>query len=227
VRIVALMVVGPNETTRYLDRALRLANTWADEILAVGDRVDLDTRAALTAHHARCQFVDYGAFHESMLRNTALALCDQHLTPGDLVVNLDADEELRTITGSRHITPALERLDGGEAWDVQFWHLWSPDGRYHRVDGAWQPSRGTRIYRHQPGLHLPNRPIAVPPVPPQLQVAPGEPTLAIAHWGYARPHDRDLKHAYYMRVDGGQYHSRAHLESIITEPVLEPVPCPN
>jgi hypothetical protein len=175
------------------------------------------------------RFVDADSFHESTVRNGATMICDEILAPDDIVVVLDADEELRAIDGSP-ARPVLETLDASDQpgpWPVQFWHLWAPDGTQHRVDPLWQPSVGHRLYRHQKGLRVSERAIACPAIPvPQPRSAPYV-QLGVAHWGYARPHDRIRKHEYYMRVDGGRYHNLSHLESIVTEPTLEPVPCPS
>ncbi len=228
-RIVAAMIVGPGEGVRYLDRTLRLASVWADEIVACCDRCDQDTLDAVRARTPHLCLVGEKGFHESTVRNSLFAMLDDTIDDGDIVVILDADEELRRLDGGppRQVLKSFVSDHGADAWAVKFWHLWSPDGTVHRVDGAWQPSVGCRIYRHRKAGRVPEREIASAAIPsPPNDFAP--PQLGIAHWGYARPHDRQAKHEHYMAVDGGRFHLLSHLESIITEATettLEPVPC--
>jgi hypothetical protein len=219
------MAVGAGESLRYLDRTLRLATGWCDELIVYGDRPDPDTWDAVQRYATCARRSERDRYHESEIRNGLLGLCDDILDEDDLVVVLDADEELRTLEGDNP-TSVLERLvnsDGPPMWTVQFWHLWTPDGTSHRVDGMWQPSIGWRIYRHRKGARLPDRECGVPPIPnmPHMVVPP---VLGIAHWGYARTDDVTVKHRFYMERDGGRFHSLAHLESIIQPPRLEPVP---
>ena len=43
------------------------------------------------------------------------------------------------------------------------------------------------------------------------------------HLGYVRDEDKQAKYERYMRLDGGDFHARAHLESIIDpDPELLP-----
>lgn len=227
-RTVAAMIIGPGEGVRHLDRTLRLARRWAEVIVVYGDRCDhdtLDAIGAVTPH--LCRGCGKG-FHESTVRNGLFAMLDETIEAGDIVVILDADEELRRLDGQspRAVLESFATDHGADAWAVQFWHLWAPDGTVHRVDGAWQPSVGCRVYRHRRGGRVPEREIASAAIPnPPNDFAP--PRLGIAHWGYARPHDRQRKHEHYMRVDGGRFHLLSHLQSILTEPTVEPVPCPS
>jgi hypothetical protein len=227
--IACAMIVGPGESHRYLDRTLRLAGHWADRIFVYLDGADRDTLNAVEEGGATSWRAGGGprfTTNESYVRHALLHMLDDDLDAGDLVVVLDADEELTARDG----TPrrALRHVAGDDryvAWPVLFRHLWEPDGRAYRVDGGWRPDYKPRIYRHAPGLAIAERQLACSAIPdfPQQAIAPwDESSFVIRHWGYARPHDRQAKYDRYMAIDGGRFHSRAHLESILTTPVLEP-----
>jgi hypothetical protein len=224
------MIVGPGESLRYLDRTLRNAGRWADEIIVYGDGPDADTWDAV-GHYASHMHLDQEnrwPTDESAVRNGLFELLDRVLADGDIVIILDADEELWPLAcdspASLLRTLAADR--DADAWRVLFWHLWAPDGSVMRVDGMWRPNALYRIYRHRLGGRVQQRALACWPVPDGLALSGQEPILVMAHWGYARPHDRALKYKRYMHLDGGRYHPLAHLQSILQEPSLERPPYP-
>lgn len=220
------MLVGPGESYRWLDRTLRRASRWADVIVAYGDGADADTREALmSCKRVRCAFgPPLFAEDESAARNALLALCDDVLAERDLVVVIDADEELTATGGDARVKAALRELgrQSYDAWPVTFLHLWTPDGSLARVDRGWAPAPAPRIYRHRHGARIPQRELACAAIPPQPVLAP-ESSLGIRHWGYARPEDRTAKFERYRALDGGRFHNPWHIASIVEEPTL--VPC--
>lgn len=225
-RLACLMPVGPGEADRHLERCLRAARRWADLLIVYADGVDRDTANLIGSYAHVAEFGAANLYEqgEHLVRNRLLELADRHLTVGDIVCAVDADEEFAAGEAARQ---TLERLYGDpqESWNVHFLHLWNPEGTLHRVDGLWQPSVGPRIYRHRDGYRL--EPIysglwVCPPLPPHLLRADGGAVLDVLHWSYARPRDRRPKWERYSRLPG---HNPAHIASIIEEPVLEPVPC--
>lgn len=230
--IICGMVVGRGEGHRHLDRVLRLASGWADRIIVVLDGdADADTvNAVADVAWMREHLTEpVGSVDESALRNHLLTLIEQEAEDGDLVVILDADEELRAGDGGPPL-PALVAMledDVWDAWPVLFAHVWDPAGESVRVDGGWLPGHAVRAYRHVTGRRITRREFACSPIPEDAltgRVCPtDESPLVCLHWGYAYPHDRARKYAYYMDRDGGRYHSLWHLESIVTTPSLAPV----
>lgn len=217
------MIVGPGEASRHLQRALESARGWADVLLVYGDAVDLPTWEMCNQHATHFEWSEHSlhAQAEVLLRNRLLEMCDRHLQPGDLVAVLDADEEFRAPPDQVRATLHQAARSTYEAWCVHFLHLWAPDGSVHRIDGLWQPSVGPRIYRHWPGLRVGAIHGAWVCSPtPRLPYQPGA-ILDVLHWGYARPQDRPGKHERYSRLPG---HHVGHVDSILTEPALEPVP---
>ena len=195
-------------------------------LLVYGDAPDLESYRLIRryATHHRVGSKNLYETGEHLVRNEALALADEHLADGDLVAMLDADEEFAQGPRTREILLGLAD-DPRESFNVHFLHLWNEDGTLHRVDGLWQPSVGPRVYRHRSGYRL--RPLyesawVCPGLPPHLLAERSAPVLDILHWSYARERDRAPKHERYSRLPG---HSVAHVDSILTEPTLEPVPC--
>jgi hypothetical protein len=224
-RLACIMPIGPGEADRHLERCLRAARSWADIVICYGDGADPATRNLIGSYAHIGTFGQENLYEtgEHLVRNELLALADRHLATGDIVCALDADEEFAAAGPA--VRNILRSLDGQESWNVHFLHLWDPAGTVHRVDGLWQPSIGPRIYVHRPGYRL--QPLyesawVCPPLPPHLLRAAGPAVLDVLHWSYARPEHRRPKYERYSRLPG---HHPAHIESIIGEPVLEPVPC--
>lgn len=235
--IVAAMIVGPGEADRYLERVFDAASQWADKLVAIADHVDERTDALLRAEikagtsEAEGNAVTVG-WHlltprftedESHVRNLLMRELDDECEPGDLVVVLDADELLLVPPGSstREALEALSLDSAHQAWSGTFYHLWSPDGAFYRCDGGWAPGPQFRVYRHEPGARVEERRMACKAIPSSA-IPRAHSTLVFAHLGYARQKDRVRKHRRYMTLDGGRFHSRAHLESIIEPPQLAP-----
>jgi glycosyltransferase involved in cell wall biosynthesis len=96
------MIVGPGESLRWLDRVLRRAQTWADRIFVYADGADDDTLHALDRYASvRPAALSMFERNESLVRNRLLEMLDEDLNEGDLVVMLDADEELHSVPGGR------------------------------------------------------------------------------------------------------------------------------
>jgi hypothetical protein len=229
-RVICGMLIGRGESLRWLDRTLRLAADWADQIVVrLDDDVDHDTEAAVACAEHLPRTIHYGATRfaadESAARNELMATLDDVANEGDLIVILDADEQVVTSDGSDP-REVLDGLPTTGAWGAEFMHVWAPDGNLIRVDGGWRPHYQARIYRHSAGGRIQPRQLACGAVPEHARHATAAPQLRVIHWGYARPEDRQAKHARYMTLDGGRFHSRAHLESILATPTLEPTPWP-
>ena len=227
-RLIASMIAGPGEADRHLGRCLAATREWADLVVVYGDAPDPATVSLISEHADVWQVGGENLYEqgEHLVRNKVLAMLDETVVEGDIVVVLDADEQIHADAPAIRRTLAALECDTAESWNVRFLHVWNEDGTLHRVDGLWQPSVGPRIYRHHPGYRL--RPLyesawVCPPLPPHLLRTGGRPAvLDVLHWSYARERDRQPKFERYSRLPG---HSPAHIRSIIETPTLEPVPC--
>jgi hypothetical protein len=224
----AAMIIGPGEAHRWLDRTLRHISGWADQLVCWLDGADPDTTSAVIHGPVPCR-VDGSAdcrftTDESLVRNSLCALLDAHAEEGELIVVIDADEQLTATSSPTSAALRALRADHTyHCWPVTFLHLWTPDGSAYRVDGAWAPHAQNRIYRHKTGGRVGRRTLACPAVPSWISQCAPDSALRMLHYGYARHDDRVAKHQRYMTLDAGAFHARWHLESIITEPQLQAV----
>lgn len=114
-----------------------------------------------------------------------------------------------------------------------------------RVDGGWAPSQCPIAWRPPPvsmnaaeawqqGWSIPKRRLACGRQPERVRMIEGYKSgFDVLHLGWANDEERQKRFDRYMQIDGGKYHSRAHLESIMESPTLETyqapdlvVPCP-
>ena len=223
--ICCAMIVGPGESFRYLDRMLRYASDWADTLCVYVDGADEDTKNAVVYHSG--SFEDGGHVSvgrnriyerdgEGATRNRLFRLLDNVLDEGDLVVSIDADEQLVT---PRSVLQNLDESAG--VWKANYWHLWTRDGSKYRTNGLWYPDVRHMAWRHIQGAQTEEGGLFAESTPTQARWSSlGDTELDVLHWGYTHVEDRREKHALYMQRDGGQQHDVAHLESIIQQPEL-------
>lgn len=220
-RIIGHMVVGPGEADRFLSEVLLRANDWADVIhvsldqMAGGDEeimsrslADFTTRSPLTFPE-----------HEGRFRESAWRQMEETVEPelGDYIVCIDADEII-------HDAPAVRKAIrgfAGKRLGVTFHHMW--DKEHYRVDGQWRPHIAHIIIPYQPFGHHVDRAMACGREPTYAQTIPmhGQPVSDILHLGYLRDEDKQMKYDRYMSLDGGAFHSNAHIKSILMTPSLE------
>lgn len=228
-KIHAAMICGPGEGDRYLDEVLHNAASWADKTIVVTDHVDAVTTGVLARRRVVVYESEGPRFtdDESHVRNQLMSALDMLARAGDLVVVLDADELLLAPPanganrGARSVLEALSQDRAHQAWSGTFFHLWDPLGQFYRADGGWAPAPQFRVYRHEPGERVEQRRMACTAIP-SSRLPRAHTGLVFAHLGYQLAKDRVRKHARYMQLDGGRFHSRAHLESIVGEPTLAP-----
>ena len=220
-RIIGHMVVGPGEADRFLGTVLGRANDWADVM-----HVALDLTANNDDEHVSRSRADYvtrtvNTFttHEGKFRQEAWHQMEEAVEPelGDYIVCIDADEII-------HNAPAVRkaiREFPGKRLGVTFHHMW--DGTHYRVDGQWRPHVAHIIIPYQFYGHHVDRAMACGREPTYAQTIAmhGMPVSDILHLGYLRDEDKQMKYDRYMALDGGKFHSNAHIQSIIMKPSLE------
>jgi glycosyltransferase involved in cell wall biosynthesis len=230
--IVCAMIAGPGEAYRYMDRMLRYASDWADVLCLSLDGADKDTRDCAVYHSASFENGGhvstgeriYERDGEGAARNRLFRLLDRVLDEGDLVVSIDADEQLTT---PRLVLKGLDKnLDeGAGVWKADYWHLWTRSGDKCRADGLWYPDKRHMAWRHIPGARTEEGGLFAESTPMQARESKlGRTALQVNHWGYSHIEDRREKHELYMRRDGGHQHNVDHLESIVANPELVVLP---
>lgn len=230
---VHVSMIVRNEKDRHLHRALTCAKRVAElggGVLAITDDASLDGTDGIC--------LEYGAIlranpepqfwqHEGLARQENYDFMSGYCAPGDWVLSLDADE---TVNSPEVLVREVERAseEGMLAIGMPLHEFWSED--QYRVDGYWFGTKATRLYAWQEHGKIAQRemgcgsePTYVADAVRQHKVTYSQ-DLHLLHWGYLRSHDRHTKYRRYMDRLNGHGHNTAHVESIITEPVLETYP---
>jgi hypothetical protein len=232
VRLLGHMVTY-NEADRYLRQALRSLRMVCDEISVYDDMSDDDTvdiALAEGAYVGQRGGTDVTfAQHEGKFRQAAWDTMEEDLKPelGDWILSTDADEVLVSDDGDPSILRRVLAATADAHVEVQairmrIHEIWALDPPLERVDGFWGAIEGARLFRWSPGARFEDRALGCGSVPGG-PTAGGDVRLGavrIGHLGYVRQADRDDK---YERYAGRPGHASKHVESILTEPTLQPL----
>lgn len=224
--IIGLMVTH-NEAHRFLAASIGSLSVVCDVVCVYDDQSTDNTVEVASRHGAiveiRPERVPSFIENEGAFRDAAWKWAERALPAGDgdWVVSLDADELL---IGDRHglrdvLTDADPAVDAVEVVIDELWQIRPP---MRRIDGFWDRIRGVRIRRWEQGLTIAAKAMASGSVPKASHVLV-DGNVHIAHLGYVRAEDRRAKHS---RYSGRAGHSAKHVNSILQEPVLEPVTYP-
>jgi glycosyltransferase involved in cell wall biosynthesis len=222
-RLIAQMVAR-NEEDRYLLPVLERLSKIASEIIFTDDCSEDGTREIAEEFcHVYEMHEPTFAVDESRLRSIAWKNLTQHAQPGDWVLAIDADEELYGID----YLPTLLDQSRFDVLGISFCHMWNPHS--YRVDKAWRPAISSRLFRFHPDGVFNDRRLACGSEPTYVQELIRQrrmewnTPLVMKHRGYERDEDKLAKYQRYMTLDGGDFHSRAHIESILDpQPTLVP-----
>ncbi len=216
-KIIAMMV-GRNETDRYLERVLDRLTKQVDLVCFLDDASDDDTlEVAKLYDNVITDRMPEPTFttNEYLLRETAWGMVDKQAKVGDWVLAIDCDEELYGLENAQSL------LTRGR-WDVigiTFYHMWNET--QYRIDGAWKPVISSRLFKYFPHGVFRDRRLACGAEPTYVQdiIQRGrfcsDSPLKMKHLGYQSYEDQLAKYARYMEIDGGEFHSLKHLRSII------------
>lgn len=220
-------MVARNEEHRYLKDVLIHLRDIVDKIVFTDDASN-DNTADLALSLGCNVFVNPESLfeqNESILRTRAWENLSQFAKPGDWILCIDADEML----WSNKPDLKLGKLLAQQQYDVLnivFYHMWNDT--HFRVDKAWAPTRSYRLFRYYLGGRFKPKKLACGSEPTYVEtlIRRGrymiDTDLIMQHWGYAKDEDKKLKYDRYMSLDKGNFHSLAHLESILDpNPVLE------
>lgn len=210
-------MIGRNETERFLPDVLNRLTKIVDAIVFTDDCSDDDTALMASLAGATVFQTERSLFHENegALRSFAWQGLSEVARRGDWVLSIDCDELL-------YGTEDLNTLLDQSVYDVlgiTFFHMWNE--RQFRVDKFWAPTRSHRLFRYYEGGEFKNKRLACGAEPTYVEelIRQGkvlwETGLVMKHLGYQRDIDKFMKYKRYMELDGGQFHARSHLESII------------
>lgn len=220
-RLAASLVVR-NELGRYLEPCVDHLLRFCDLVVVLDDASDDGTREWLVDHpdervHVELAqepgfFVHEGATRQRLLEAT-LGLGPTH------VLAIDADE---LVTDGPALAEQLARDPDVPAWTLPLREVWRADADrlWLREDGAW--GRGVAYVWHvppelDPMWRIMNAKLACRRVPPAVFRQRGRPLedVEILHFGWTDEAARLARHGRYVEHDGGRFHARRHLDSIL------------
>lgn len=224
-RVVANMI-GRNEADRYLKEVLEHMKPLVDEIVFTDDASsdatpDLASDAGAIVYRNPVQLFNKD---EGKLRTNSWKNLENHIELGDWVLAIDCDEKLWSSGPEVSLHKMLETTSMAVA-GITFYHMWNET--QYRVDKLWAPMLSTRLFRYFPGGVYRDRKLACGAEPTYVYdlVQTGnffsDTGLIMQHLSYMTDEAKQMKYDRYMKIDGGAYHNRAHLESTLDpDPVL-------
>lgn len=216
-KLVASMMVGPGEQERYLPTVLAVLAEFCDEVRAVSEDPTFTGWAGVEVLQ-----VAPGTFfrHEGRARQTLLDWTLQGEPSHILAV--DADE---LVTDGQAVRAACEADRRVGVWTLGIVEAWRADegALWLRSDGAWDAqARAPLLYRaprRAGGLwRIQDRALACGREPLAVRQLAGQAVRVdadIVHVGWVNESERAARYQRYVEHDGGKFHRRAHLDSIM------------
>lgn len=217
-------MVGRNEADRYLEDVLLHLREIVDLIVFTDDASTDYTPHIAYSLGAKVQRTETPIFpvNEGALRDLSWQHLSMYAKPGDWILAIDCDEKFY---GSESLPKYLDQKQY-DVLGVTFYHMWNPT--HFRTDKAWTPNVSSRLFRFLPGGEFAKRKMACGSEPTYVQElirqrrANWSTPFRMQHLGYIRDEDKIAKHARYMELDGGSFHARKHIESILDpQPTLK------
>lgn len=217
-----------NELSRYLERTVTHLLSYVDEVrvqddgsddgsfewLAEQDRVEVQRNPGPTWREHE------GELHQNLLDWT-LEACPTH------VLAIDADE---IVPEGEKLRGLLEEQDH-RTYTLRMCEVWRTgcDPWLVRTDGGWRPHEVGILYRlppvlprreHKSSWRIWGRKMAGGRVPRVIRTDQHQGHghalgLDILHLGWSNPAERQQRYQRYVELDGGNFHAKAHLDSIL------------
>jgi glycosyltransferase involved in cell wall biosynthesis len=219
-------MVGKNESERFLPEVLEHLSKIVDVIVFTDDCSDDNTKE-IASKYAHVFQTPEPLFtkDEGKLRSFSWSNLSQFATHGeDWILAIDCDEKLWS-TEQNFDMLRLTNQDKYDVINIKFFHMWNE--KQYRVDKLWAPNNSSRLFRFIDNGSFADRRLACGSEPTYVNqmIRQGrymvDSPLIMQHLGYVKDEDKIAKFNRYMALDGGDFHQRSHLESIIDEdPVL-------
>jgi len=220
-RLVASVVVR-NEMSRYLALTIPHMFTYCDEVCVLDDASTdgsadwLEANGCKVLRQAASTFYVHEGRTRDALLNWTLAHEPTH------VIAIDADE---FITDGKKLRTALEtsdcptfQVDISEVWKCDTNQLWT------REDGGWRTHPVTFVWRvpetRTVEWWIRDAALACGRTPQMVEEyerldCTDETEVGLLHFGWANADEREQRYQRYVEHDGGRFHSRTHLDSIM------------
>lgn len=223
-----------NERGRFLEECLAWHLDFLDGVFVYDDQSDDDSAADAYAMGVvvETRSDDVASFleHEGEFRQAGYEAFESALQPlpGDWVLSFDLDEYFVADGKEREAIITLADLvdthfTGSNAINVHFEEIFDINGEnvYSRIDGFWGDINAPRLFRYEPGGHIPNRQMGCGSVPSYVKADYTPFNVRLLHFGYSNPADRAAKYERYV-THPYHGHNPQHIASIIAVPTLVP-----
>lgn len=218
-KLIANMVAR-NEADRFLPDVLKHLSSIVDEIVFTDDCSDDKTPEIAESFGAHVYRTDEPTFvkHEGQLRTSAWRNLTKHAKPGDWILAIDADEKLWATRPNLTLSKLMNQ-DRYDVLNIQFVHMWNE--KQYRIDKFWAPHPSTRLFRYFYGGQFKDVKMACGSEPTYVDILVHrrrylmDTGLLMQHLGYVRDEDKKAKYERYMTLDGGDFHAKSHIESIM------------
>lgn len=222
-KLIAQMIAR-NEADRFLPDVLSHLNNIVDLVVFTDDCSDDNTLEVARKFDCKTFSSIWDSPHfginEGELRAQAWGNLEQFVEVGDWILAIDADEKLY---GQERLPELMTGI--ADVLGITFYHMW--DHKHYRADKAWRPTISSRLFRYYPNGCFNLRKLACGSEPTYVLdlIRSGRCNwntgLRMKHLGYVFDEDKQAKYDRYMKLDGGDFHSRTHIESIIDpDPLL-------
>lgn len=238
-KLVCAMSVR-DELGRYLRQSITHALTYCDEVRVI-DNGSTDGGLEWLARQDRVALESFdgpgwadtegheGRVHQAVL-DWAMEAVPTH------VLLLDADE---LVPEGARLRGMIERAPDAEVWALTVLEVWGVEPWRIRVDGEWGPRSAPMVFRTPPGSewHAFDMRLAAPRWPLEISEIFYTPRctdagIDLLHLGWANPAERVARAERYTTLDGGDFHAREHIDSILwpaervkLQPYGKPAPC--
>lgn len=223
-KLVAAMNVH-NELDRYLEPVIEHLLSYCDEVRVQDDGstdgsyewLEARDRVEVQRNDGPAWSENESDLHQSLFEWT-LEAQPTH------ILAIDADEMIPRGAGLR---AALEgRLE--RTFMLRMCEIWRRDGDswLMRIDGGWRPHDVAILYQLPPdpdmgaSWQIASKAMASSRVP---QIVRTDQSMGrgvslgfdVLHLGWSDPAEREARYKRYMEVDGGSFHAKGHLDSIM------------
>lgn len=219
---LAASLVVRNERARYLEPCIASLLAFCDLVVVLDDASDDGTREWLVDHPDERLHValasEPGFFvHEGRTRQRLLDETLKHAPTHILAI--DADE---LVTDGGALVEQVARDPDVPVWTLPLEEVWKaePSGLHVREDGGWGQGLAF-VWRVpddlDPMWRIMQKKLACRRVPPAVfrQRPRMLDDVSLLHFGWADEGARRARHARYTEHDGGRFHTRQHLASIL------------
>lgn len=226
-------MICKNEFSRYLKEVVFNLLDFVDKLIILDDKSDDETYEWLKFIQtidikAKKKIILYqmpkSVFRtdEYLIRTTLWQKIKNISKNGDWILINDADE----IIEQKYHNKILNLISSNNKFTsvgMRLYNMWSETE--YRDDGAWSPKVDIkrRLFKFKPkDTWLYDRKFACGEVPRYVfQENLFISDIRLKHLAYMKEVDRIRKHKIYMEIDGGKFHAKYHLESIIQNPILK------